>query len=103
MLRFASIAAAAALAVTLSAVASPASAQRTLPSVSLSENAECWYGELYGITSIICRDDGKLYRCQVARTECWIAIPPGPYTRGPTGSPFGSEATTSSTAPRTRQ
>jgi hypothetical protein len=82
MLRFASAAVCAALVLSVSAHATPAHAQRTIPPVTLSDDAECWYGELYGVTSIICRDDNKLYRCTVARTECWYAIPPGPYTRG---------------------
>lgn len=81
MLRPASTAVCVAFMLSLSAYAPPAAA-RELPSVSLSDSAECWTGELYGITGLICRDDGKLYRCRVARTECWRAIPPGPYTRG---------------------
>ena len=83
MLRFASTTICVALAFYFIANAKPATA-RTLDPVTLSEDAECWYGELYGVTGIICRDDGKLYRCRVARTECWFAIPPGPYdfTRG---------------------
>ncbi len=79
MLRSASTAVCVALILSLSAYVQPAAA-RTLDPVSLSGDAECWYGELYGVTGIICRDDGKLYRCRVARTECWFAIPPGPYT-----------------------
>lgn len=101
MLRFASTALCAAV-LAFSAAASPAHAERTLPSVALSEDAECWYGELYGVTSIICRDNERLYRCRIARTECWIAIPPGPYTRGGVSSPSPDVAGTLS-APRTRR
>jgi hypothetical protein len=91
MLRSASTVVCVALVLYLGVHAQPATA-RTLPPVALSEDAACWYGELYGVTGIICRDDGKLYRCRVARTECWIAIPPGPYTRGPGASPLASTA-----------
>lgn len=84
MLRSASTAVCVAFFLSLSAYAPPAAA-REIPPVSLSDDAECWTGELYGVTSLICRDDDKLYRCRVARTECWRAIPPGPYTRGNRG------------------
>lgn len=102
MLRFASTAVCVALILYFSTNAAPAHA-RTLPPITLSENAECWYGELYGITGIICREDGKLYRCTVARTECWFAIPPGPYTRGQ-GNPFaGTTAERAATAQHMRR
>ncbi|QGZ96837.1 hypothetical protein [Terricaulis silvestris] len=101
MLRFTSTAVCVGFVLCLSAHAAPAQA-RTIPPIALSEDAECWYGELYGITGIICRDDGKLYRCTVARTECWFAIPPGPYTRGNGFNPL-SDIAVSPTATRTRR
>jgi hypothetical protein len=103
MLRFASTAVCIALILYFSANASPAHA-RTLPPITLSEDAECWYGELYGITGIICREDNKLYHCRVARTECSFAIPPGPYTRGTGAGPLaGIAVERAATAPHMRR
>jgi hypothetical protein len=101
MLRPAALAACVALTLSLGAVASPVHARSIPPVPPLSEDAECWYGELYGIESIICREtDGRLYRCLVARTQCWHALGPGPYRRL---SAFGSGVSGEAASIRTRR
>lgn len=65
-------------------VASPAQA-REIPPTTLSPNAPCWIGEAYGEPRLLCSEGGRTYHCRVARTECWLLIPPGPYSRGTGG------------------